>query len=420
MDLIKFCKDLYKVPRSLTGKGVLDTLEYIKNIVPINIIKVKSGTNVFDWKVPPEWNVRKAYVIDLDTNKKIIDFKNNNLHLVGYSIPINKIIDFKLLNKHLFYLEKQPDAIPYITSYYKKNWGFCISYNNYLKINKNSKFKVIIDSDLDENGNLAYGELLIPGKVKKEIFFSSYICHPQMLNNELSGPAVLTAIAKKLIKTNNYYSYRFTLVPETIGSITYIFKNFDALKKNVFGGFNITCVGDDREWSFLPSRKGNTISDKIAKHILKHNTKSYIEYSWLDRGSDERQYCSPHVDLPICSIMRSKYGTFPEYHTSLDNFNLVTSKALNDSLKIYLKVVEVFEKNISLPNIKVFCEPQLGKRGMYPNTSKANSGLSVRDLMNFISYCDGEHTLLEISELCNISFEKSYRFCEELKQKNLI
>ena len=234
MELIKFCKDLYKIPRSLTGQGVFKSLEYIQKYVPFKINKVKSGTKVFDWTVPPEWNIRGGYIIDLKSNKKLVDFKNHNLHVVGYSCPVDKILSFKELEEHLYYLKDQPNAIPYITSYYKKNWGFCLSYNDFLKINKNSKFHVVIYSDYDKEGNLLYGELYIPGKIKKEIFFSSYICHPQMVNNELSGPAVLTGIAKNLIEIENYYSYRFVLLPETIGSIAYISKNLKKLQKNIF------------------------------------------------------------------------------------------------------------------------------------------------------------------------------------------
>ena len=248
MELIKFCKDLYKIPRSLTGQGVFKSLEYIQKYVPFKINKVKSGTKVFDWTVPPEWNIRGGYIIDLKSNKKLVDFKNHNLHVVGYSCPVDKILSFKELEEHLYYLKDQPNAIPYITSYYKKNWGFCLSYNDFLKINKNSKFHVVIDSDYDKEGiyymvNFTFQEKL------KEIFFSSYICHPQMVNNELSGPAVLTGIAKNLIEIENYYSYRFVLLLETIGSITH-FQKLKKTPKNIFAGFNIGCVGDEKAWSF--------------------------------------------------------------------------------------------------------------------------------------------------------------------------
>ncbi len=420
MNLIKFCKDLYKFPRSLTGKGVVKTLEYIQNIIPIEIKQVKSGTKVFDWTVPPEWNIKDGYVIEISTGKKVIDFKSHNLHVVGYSEPINDELTFEELEKNLYYIEDQPNAIPYIISYYTKRWGFCLSFNDFQKLDRNSRYNICIDSEFKEDGDLTYGELLIKGEVEEEIFFSSYVCHPQMVNNELSGPSVLTGIAESLLKKPNYYSYRFVLIPETIGSIVYLSENLDILKKNVKGGFNISCVGDERSWGLVPSRYGNNISDKIGEYILKKHHPNFIKYSWLDRGSDERQYCSPGVDLPISSITRTKFGEYPEYHTSLDNFDVVTEKGLNDSLSIYLKCVDVFEKNRFNPKVKVYCEPQLGKRGLYPNISTKEQWSIVRNMMNFISYCDGSNSILEISDICGIDFNESYEYYIKMKENDLI
>jgi aminopeptidase-like protein len=420
MDLIKFCKDLYKIPRSLTGKGVDDTLKYVQKYIPLEIKKVKSGTKVFDWTVPPEWNIKDGYVIEISTGKKVIDFKSHNLHVVGYSEPINIELTFEELEKNLYYIEEQPNAIPYITSYYSKRWGFCLSFNNFQKLDRNSLYKVFIDSEFKEDGNLTYGELLIKGEVEDEIFFSSYICHPQMANNELSGPSVLTGIAEFLLHNPNYYSYRFVLIPETIGSIVYLSENLDTLKKNVKGGFNISCVGDERGWGLVPSRYGNNISDKIGEYILKRYHPNFIKYSWLDRGSDERQYCSPGVDLPISSITRTKFGEYPEYHTSLDNFDVVTEKGLNDSLSIYLKCVDIFEKNRFNPKVEVYCEPQLGKRGLYPNISTKKSGKIIKNMMNFISYSDGSNSILEISNICGIDFNETYKYYIQMKEKGLM
>ena len=420
MDLLKFCKDLYKLPRSLTGKGVIKTLEYIQEIIPIEIKQVKSGTKVFDWTVPPEWNIRDGYVVEVSTGKKVIDFKSHNLHVVGYSEPIEDELSFEELERNLYYLKDQPDAIPYITSYYSKRWGFCLSFNDFQKLDRNSRFKVFIDSEFKEDGDLTYGELIIKGKVDEEIFFSSYVCHPQMVNNELSGPSVLTGIAESLLRKDNYFSYRFVLIPETIGSIVYISEKLDILKKNVIGGYNISCVGDERSWGLVPSRYGNNLSDRIGEHILKKHYPDFIKYSWLDRGSDERQYCSPGVDLPISSITRTKFGEYPEYHTSLDNFDVVTEKGLNDSLLLYLKCVDIFEKNRFYPKVKVFCEPQLGKRGLYPTISTKESGNIVKKMMNFISYCDGSNSILEISEICGIDFEESFGYFMKMKENGLM
>ena len=420
MNLLQFCKDLYNIPRSLTGEGVVKSLRYIQNIIPLDIKEVSSGSKVFDWVVPPEWNIKEGYIIDLSTNTKIIDFNNHNLHVIGYSVPINKEIEYSELVEHLYYLEDQPDAIPYITSYYSERWGFCISYNQFKCLNKDTKYKVYIDSELNPKGKLTYGELLIKGESEKEIFFSSYICHPQMVNNELSGPSVLTAIAKFLNERENYYSYRFVLVPETIGSIVYLNKNLTHLKKYVLGGYNLTCLGDERSWGLIPSRYGNNISDRIAKYQLKNNVGDFVEYSWLDRGSDERQYCAPGVDLPLSSVTRSKYGEYPEYHTSYDNFDLVTDKGLNESLDFYLECVEIFEKNRYYPKLNVLCEPQLGKRGLYPTIATKESGKVVRNMMNFISYCDGNNSILDISERCNIPFNESFSYYMKMKDNGLI
>jgi aminopeptidase-like protein len=418
-DILNFCKDLFLIYRSITGSGVLLTLEYIQKYIPLKIKSFDSGVKCFDWTIPNEWNIEDAYVIDLKTNKKIIDFKNHNLHIVGYSIPMNEILSYDELIKHLYFLEDQPDAIPYITSYYKSNWGFCLTYHSFLKINKSSTFHVVIKSKFDDKGKMYYGELVIPGESSKEILISSYICHPQMANNELSGPAVLTFLAKHLLINKNKYTYRFILIPETIGSIAYLSIYKEYLIKNVIGGFVITCVGDERAWGYIPSRNANTISDKIAKHVLLNYTEGFQEYSWLDRGSDERQFCAPGIDLPISSITRSKYATYPEYHTSLDDFRIVTKKGLEGSLEIYKKCIFIFEKNIK-PKINVFCEPQLGKRGLYPNISTKNTRDIVKNMMNIISYCDGTFTLLEISELCDVSFIETVDIIEKLKQSKLI
>lgn len=419
--MIEFCQKLYKIYRSITGTGVKESLEIIQSYIPIKINSIKSGTKCFDWVIPPEWNVEEAYVVDLNTNTRVVDFANHNLHLVGYSSPVDKVMSYDELVEHLHFLESQPEAIPYVTSYYNRTWGFCLSYNSFVKLNKSASYHVIIKSSFNDCGNLWYGELVIPGKTEKEILLSTYICHPQMVNNELSGPAVLTFLANDILnnKRSNFYSYRIIFIPETIGSIAYLSLNFSQLKKFVVGGFVITCVGDERSWGHIPSRLGNNISDRIARNVLKFNTSKFEQYSWLDRGSDERQFCSPGVDLPVSSITRSKYGTYKEYHTSLDNFELVTEKGLHESLEIYLKCIEVFEKNCC-PKINVLCEPQLGKRSLYPNISTSDSGIKVRNLMNVISFCDGNHSLLDISEICHLSFSEVYALYMELLKSDLL
>jgi aminopeptidase-like protein len=420
MNLIEICRELYPIYRSITGNGVRESLNILRKYVNFEIIEIPSGTKVFDWIVPEEWNIKSAFVVDLSTNHIVINFDIHNLHVVGYSVPVDKVIDFNELNEHLHFNEKLPSAIPYVTSYYNKNWGFCLSFDEYLKLNRDSKYRVFIDSNFNEKGSLTYAEFVIPGKSEKEIFFSSYICHPQMCNNELSGPVVLTALANFISSHKSLnYTYRFILIPETIGSIAYLSKNVVDLKKNVIAGFNLTCLGDDGEFSYIPSRLGNTLSDKVALNFLKSNFPDFISYTWLDRGSDERQYCAPGIDLPICSITRTKYGKYPEYHSSLDDFNVINENALQKSLMVYKELINILETDC-YPCLNVLCEPQLGKRGLYPNISTVNSGEVVRDLMNFISYCDGNHSLVDISNKLNLDYNKCIEFHSELSKANLL
>ena len=414
-----FCRELWPINRSITGEGVDQTLKKIQLHVPnLSIKKVPSGTNVFDWIVPKEWKIRNAW-IKLPNGEKICDFKNNNLHIMGYSIAVHKKLSLTDLQKHLHSIPKQKKAIPYVTSYYKENWGFCISEEERNKLTE-GEYEVFIDSKLF-NGNLTYGEVIIKGESKKEVLLSTYICHPSMANNELSGTSVLTFLTKWILSLKNKrYSYRIIFIPETIGSITYLSKNIDHLKKNVYAGFNITCIGDERAHSFLPSRKGDTISDQIAKHTLKAIDKNFIEYKWSDRGSDERQYCAPLIDLPIASIMRTKYGMYDEYHTSLDDLdNVVTPKGLEGGYWSIRRCIEGLENNY-YPLVKILGEPQMSKRGLYPTISNNIKSDEVKLLMDIISWSDGKKSLLDIAELCNVSIWKTYPFIEKLREHNLI
>lgn len=418
-DIYKFASQLWPLNRSLTGEGLRETLKQISKHLPnLSIKSVNSGTKVFDWIVPPEWYVSEAYIID-PNGKKICDFTTNNLHLVGYSIPLNKKISLKELQKHLHSVPENRDAIPYVTSYYEKRWGFCLSQNQRESL-KEGEYNVVINSKIF-SGKLNYGELILPGKVDKEIFISTYICHPSMANNELSGPTVTTYLAKWLKELpNRYYTYRIIFIPETIGSITYLSSNLKHLKNKVIAGFNVSCVGDERSYSYLPSRNGNTISDKVAKHVLKWIAPNYKCYSWLERGSDERQYCAPGIDLPIASILRTKYGEYPEYHTSLDDLkNVVTPKGLNGGYWALRKALELLDKNKNYKN-NILCEPQLVKRGFYPKVSSKKSQDDLKVIKNFLSFCDGEHTLLDIAEKINLPAWELYEFVEKLVSQKVI
>lgn len=407
----EFAKELWSVNRSLTGKGVRFTLSEINKRLPeLRMKNIKSGTEVFDWIIPKEWDVEEAYIITPNGNR-ICDFQINNLHLVGYSIPVDEVFSLSELQQYLYSLPEQPDAIPYITSYYKERWGFCISQNERDTLIEGN-YRVVIKSKLFD-GELNYGELLIKGKSEKEVFISTYICHPSMANNELSGPVVVTALSQWLMtKSDLKYSYRIIFIPETIGSIAYLSQNINHLKNNVIAGFNVSCIGDDRCYSYLPSRNGKTLSDRAALVALHKIDPNFKRYSWLDRGSDERQYCAPGVDLPIATIMRSKYGEYPEYHTSLDNLeDVVTPSGLEGGLNALKETIKIIELNTYL-KVNVFCEPQLGKRGLYPNLSTKETGKQVRAMMNLITYCDGKRDLLAISELIN---EDYYQLSEIIK-----
>ncbi len=418
-DMHQLATELWPINRSITGDGVRKTLKIIKQYLPnLKTYEVPTGTQVFDWSIPKEWRVRKAW-IKKPSGEKICNFSKNNLHLVGYSIPVHKKMSLSQLNEHLYSLPDQPTAIPYITSYYKERWGFCLTENE-RKTLVEGDYEVFIDSELFD-GSLTYGELIIPGSIEKEIFLSTYICHPSMANNELSGPCVTTYIAKWIEGLNKRrFTYRIVFIPKTIGSITYLSKNIDVMKKNIVGGFNVCCIGDDRAYSFLPSRNGKTVSDIVGKHVLKWIDKNFVEYKWTDRGSDERQYCAPHIDLPIATIMRTKYGRYEEYHTSLDDLiNVVTPQGLEGGYNALLRAVETLEKNLT-PVVKVCGEPQLGKRGLYPNLSTKKSDSEVRLMMDLITWSDGTNTLIDIAEICKVPIWDLYPILDKLVRNDLI
>ncbi len=411
------CRELFPICRSITGDGVRETLAILKKHVPdICIYEVPSGTSCFDWVVPKEWNIRDAYVID-PGGRKIIDFKESNLHVLGYSIPVERTVGLEELQEHFYSLPDQPETIPYVTSYYKERWGFCISDVQRRSL-KPGMYRVFIDSELKE-GSLTYGELIIRGKSSKEVFLSTYICHPSLANNELSGPSVTTFLAKWLLSKPKRYSYRIIFIPETIGSIAYLSKNLKVMKRNIIAGFNISCVGDNRAYSYLSSRNGNTYADKAALNILSSKHPDFIKCSFLERGSDERQYNAPGVDLPVCSVMRSRYGTYPEYHTSLDNLDFISPQGLAgayDTLKECLMLIEQDRK------YKINClgEPQLGERGLYPTISTKILGYEVKSMMDFIAYADGKNDLIDISNKTGVPAWELYPIIEKLMKVNLL
>ena len=418
--------DLFPLCRSLTGKGVDQTLNYIKKKIgiKIKIINFKSGKKVYDWVVPKVWNITDGYIQNLQ-GKKIIQFKKNNLHVVGYSTKINKVISKNELFKHIFTQPNQPKLIPYVTSYYKNNWGFCVS-ENFKKKLKDKKYKAFINSS-HKNGNLKIAETLIKGNKKSEIFFSTYFCHPSMANDNLSGIVVQSSLIKyiyqKYKKPN--FSYRFIFIPETIGSIAYLSKNLKILKKNIIAGFNLSCVGDDRCYSHVESRNGNNLADQALESAL-INKKNKKKYTFLYRGSDERQYCAPGIDLPVCGFSRSKFGEYKEYHTSADNLKIISEKSLNNSLNVLKSIVDAFELSL-YPKTNIKGEPQLSKYNLYPTTSQ--KGIAKKDYFskqefinrcNVIAYSDGRKNIFEISKITNIPLVDLIKEIKILKENKIL
>lgn len=414
--------EIYPIFRSITGKGIRDTLGILKNYVPeLNIHSVKSGSYVFDWTVPPEWNCYECYIEDSEGNR-LIDFKNNGLHVLGYSLPIDEWLEFSELKKYLYVQEDQHDVIPYVTSYYCKRTGFCLSFNQMNKLAEYGdkyKFHAVIKSEFNPEGVLNYGDFLIKGESEKEILISTYICHPFMANNECSGPALSVVLANFIKSRPRHYSYRFVFIPETIGSITYISKNIEQLKKNVVAGFVLSCVGDNNSFSLVRTRYGNTLADRVMENVLKFDAPNFRNYSFLERGSDERQYNAPGVDLPVCGFCRSKYGTYTEYHTSADNLSFISEEGFEGALAILKKVISILEAN-AYYKINVLCEPNLGKRALYPTLSYKSGYGSVRKITNFIAYADGRNDLIDISNITGTPAFDLIDIKDKLLEKGLL
>lgn len=409
---------LFPICRSITGNGLRESLDILKEYLPdLRIHEIPTGTPCFDWEIPNEWNIRDAYIICPD-GRKICNFRDSNLHVVGYSTPVRETVGLEELQEHLYSLPEDPDAIPYITSYYKERWGFCISHNERESLVPGD-YQVHIDSQLAP-GSLSYGELLIPGESDQEIFISTYLCHPSMANNELSGPVVATYLARWISSLERRkYSFRIVFIPETIGSIAYLSRHHEEMKRKVVAGFNLTCIGDERSYSYLPSRQEDTLADRAALHVLGHLHPGFATYSFLDRGSDERQYCSPGIDLPVCSLMRTKYACYPEYHTSRDDLRLVTPAGLAGGYEVARMAIQCLEENF-IPQRLTLCEPQLGKRNLYPTISTKTSGATVRKMMNFIAYVDGKTDALGISEKIGVPFWELWETLRNLKQAGVI
>ena len=439
--IYKTIKKLFPINRSLTGDGNRKTLQILGKISnKLKILEFKSGKKVFDWNVPDEWNVKNGF-IKCD-GKKIVDFKKNNLHLVSYSEPINKTISFKELNKNLYSIKEKPNSIPYITSYYKKRWGFCLTDNQRKKLNKKKNYEVFIDSTFNKNGSMSVGEIFIKGKSKDEIILSTNICHPSMVNNELCAPVILTYLAKNLSNVNNFFSIRILLLPETIGAITYINKNLKILKKNFRAGFHFTCFGDKGNFSMISTKYENSLSDLIAKKILKKYKNSKI-FKFQKCGSDERQYNFPGINLPVVTFTKTKFGNFKEYHNSMDNLQITNPSLLQKSYNFTFNLIELINDKIiskskkknqnilinvktfksKFDNIKIFsltkCEPFLSKRNLYRNVSK--NYLTDKELImfNLLYYGDGNN-ISSIAKILSENSAKVFKIAKILEQNKLV
>lgn len=393
---------LYPVPRSITGNGVRKTLNILSEMNPLKIHEVPSGTKVFDWEVPPEWNIKDAWIKN-NRGEKIIDFRNSNLHVLNYSIPVKKKISLKELKEHLFTLPEYPDWIPYRTSYHNSNWGFCMAHNQFNGLKKD-EYEVLIDSTI-KPGHLTYGEYFIQGKSNNEVLISCHICHPSLSDDNLSGIVVSTYLALLLGKLKLQYSYRFLFIPGTIGSITWLSRNEDKTDR-IKHGLVLTLLGDKEKFHYKKSRRGNADIDRIVEYVLRQSGEEYGIMDYYPYGYDERQYCSPGFNLPVGRLSRAVHGTFPEYHTSADNLEFVHPDRLAGSLSLILDIIRLIESNKIYLNTNPKCEPQLGKRGLF---KKIGGQSDTKDyqmaLLWVLNMSDGKNSLLDISNKSKIDFD---------------
>lgn len=415
---IDLIKELFPICRSITGSGVRETLNILSKYVPIEIHEVKSGTKVFDWIVPDEWNINDAF-IECPDGTKIAEFSKNNLHVMSYSEPVDNIMSLEELSDHIHTLPDHPEWIPYRTMYYDRSWSFCLSQNTLDELSSGS-YRAYIDSKFSK-GSLTYGEVLIPGKSDKEIVFSCYVCHPSMCNDNLSGVSVATKLAQTLSKMENlYYSYRILFIPETIGAITWLSKNEERLDK-IAGGVVLTCIGNNDKLTFKRSRWDTSLVDKAMKKCLESFKTSYRELKFSPSGSDERQYCSPGINLPFLTLMRSAPSKFDEYHTSADNIEFMHQPSLKESHDICVKFVSMLEKNQKYKNLYPKCEPQLGKRGIYRKVGGQKANSNTQTAMKWIlNYSDGNHDIFQIADLSGMSIEDLSYAANILEEKCVI
>jgi aminopeptidase-like protein len=415
-ELHRFAAELYPICRSITGNGIRQTLTIIRKKIPLQTFDVPTGTPAFDWTVPKEWNIQDAYVKGPD-GKKVVDFQSCNLHVMNYSRPLRATMPLEALRPHLFTIPEKPDWIPYRTSYYKEDWGFCLSHNQMLAL-KDGEYEVVIDSTL-EDGSLTYGEYFLPGRSKDEILISCHVCHPSLANDNLSGISVTTFLARLLSGRELRYSYRFLFLPGTIGAITWLSRNRNRIE-SIRHGLVLTCIGDKGHFHYKKSRQGSAEIDRVAAHLLAHNCESSEVLEFSPYGYDERQYCSPGFNLPVGCLMRSVWGTFPEYHTSADNMNFIQPQQLAESLGLCAAIFDVLEKNRRYRNLNPYCEPQLGRRNLYQSTGGVSIEARINARLWVLNLSDGEHSLLDIAERSRHPFSLIHDAAQTLQEGGLL
>ena len=416
-EMHRFIEELFPICRSITGDGVRETLQKVKRHVPLEIHEIPTGTQVFDWNIPKEWNIKDAYIKN-SKGYRVVDFRQSNLHVISYSVPVKAKMSFEELKGHIHTLPDHPDWIPYRTSYYKEQWGFCLSQNQ-LSSMTDEEYEVCIDSTL-KSGHLTYGEFVIKGLTTDEILLSCHVCHPSLCNDNLSGVALLTFLAKHLRPLSLRYTYRILFIPGTIGSIAWLCLN-EKMTSRIKNGLVAACVGDAGIPTYKKSRRGNAEIDRAVAHVLKTSGKKFQIIDFFPYGYDERQYCSPGFNLPVGCLMRTPHGKYPEYHTSADNMGFINKESLEESLLNYLRVIHVLEHNRTYVNRFPKCEPQLGKRGLYAavggTVDNATRQLAILWILNG---SDGNHTLLDITERSGMKFEDLQKAADLLASHGLL
>lgn len=415
-ELHEFAAELYPICRSITGDGIRRTLASIQSRVPLQVVEVPTGTSVFDWTVPREWNIRDAY-IEPARGKRVVDFQKSNLHVLNYSAPVHATMPLSELRPHLFTIPEHPDWIPYRTSYYKEDWGFCLTHNQMLAM-EDGVYEVCIDSTF-EDGHLTYGECYLPGRSSDEVLISCHTCHPSLANDNLSGLTVATFLANFLSGRDLRYSYRFLFIPGTIGAITWLAGNRETVGR-IRHGLVLTCLGDASGFHYKKSRRGNAEIDRAVAHVLRHHSEPSEILEFSPYGYDERQYCSPGFNLPVGCLMRSVWGSFPEYHTSADNLDFIQPQQLAESLRLCAIILDVLENNRRYCNPNPFCEPQLGRRNLYKSTDADAIGAEINARLWVLNLSDGYHSLLDIAERSGICFSMVREAAELLQENDLL